>query len=190
MSGCSIRRITALSDLETGSDPALPPPSEEGLEGELLPPEAERVAKRVARVVTERVLEITSHYRGPIPSGEMLDSYNAALGPGGASRVLALTERQSAYRQDLERMMVQSEISIRHRGQTYGFILAMTALIAGTVLIAVGKSAAGLVPIIGGLVTLVGVFVYSQHIARQDGEPRSLPSPPERDRSGEDRPDT
>jgi uncharacterized membrane protein len=103
---------------------------------------------------------------GPIPSGEMLDSYNAALGHGGAGRVLALAETQSEHRRDLERQMVESEIALRQRGQTYGFILAMTALIAGAVLIGIGKSAAGLVPIIGGLVTLVGLFVYSQRATK------------------------
>jgi len=161
---------------EAGGDPATTGDPYDSTEE--LGPEGERVA----RVITQRLTRSTL-YMGPIPSGEMLESYNAALGQGGAGRVLALAEAQSEHRRHLERRMVESEIDLQQRGQAYGFVLAMTALVAGAVLIGVGKSAAGLVPIIGGLVTLVGLFVYSQRAAKgrrlpvapgDDEQPRSV----------------
>jgi Predicted membrane protein (DUF2335) len=76
---------------EAGGDPATTGDPYDSTEE--LGPEGERVA----RVVTQRLTRSTL-YMGPIPSGEMLESYNAALGQGGAGRVLALAEAQSEHR--------------------------------------------------------------------------------------------
>lgn len=55
------------------------------------------------------------------------------------------------------------------RGQTLGFILALTAVIGGCGLIALGKDASGLTAILGALAGLVAVFVYGR---RKDAEER------------------
>jgi hypothetical protein len=52
--------------------------------------------------------------------------------------------------------------ALESRGQHYTFVLAFTALVGGIVLIALGKSAAGLVPLIASIAGLGGLFIYSE----------------------------
>ena len=59
--------------------------------------------------------------------------------------------------------------------------MAMTALLAGTVLIAMDKEGVGLAPILSALAVLVGVFIYGrvsgndEGIGPPRGAPRELP---------------
>lgn len=106
---------------------------------------------------------VVESFSSPSPPPRVLDGYNQAL-PNGAERVVAVVEKQGEHRQTLER-----------RGQMFGFIFAMTALVGGIVLIAIGQSAAGLVPLIGGLAGVGGLFFYSEHQAHKQNQ---LPPPP------------
>jgi uncharacterized membrane protein len=107
------------------------------------------------------VAEMVRSFQGPVPSPEDLAQYERAL-PGCADRLISLTERQSAHRQSMQRHMVQSDTSLRARGQVFAFVIAMTAIIGSIVLIAVDKDIAGFVTLIGTLGTLLSVFVYTQ----------------------------
>ncbi|HEV2975446.1 MAG TPA: hypothetical protein VGX69_10725 [Solirubrobacteraceae bacterium] len=49
----------------------------------------------------------------------------------------------------------------------FGFLLALLAILGGIGLILDGKSVAGLVPLIGAMGGLAGVFVYGEIRARQ-----------------------
>jgi uncharacterized membrane protein len=89
-------------------------------------------------------------FSGPLPHPGILAQYNAAL-PDGAHRVVAMAEQQSAHRHKLE-----------SRGQVFGFLVSMTALVGGIVLIALGMSVEGLIPLASAIVGLAGVFIYSE----------------------------
>jgi uncharacterized membrane protein len=67
---------------------------------------------------------------GPLPPPEILKQYDIAL-PGGAERIMALAERQSAHRQELEKKVVDSNCRNERLGTILGFILVMTALGGG-----------------------------------------------------------
>jgi uncharacterized membrane protein len=97
-------------------------------------------------------------FSGPLPPPEILARYNDAL-PDGADRIVKLAEEQSKHRRLME-----------SRGQVFAFTLALVAILAGVGLILDGKSAEGLVPLIGAIGGLVGIFVYGEvraHKARQ-----------------------
>src|SRR5258708_6290391 len=64
---------------------------------------AEEIPKN-ARLMRAIVREVKTelHYSGPLPPPEMLVGYNDAF-PGCAERIVAMAERQSQHRQDMEK---------------------------------------------------------------------------------------
>lgn len=111
---------------------------------------------------------VSVKYRGPLPPPAVLVKYNEAF-PGCAERIMAMAERQAAHRQALESSALAGKLTAERRGQTLGFLLALTAVIAGSTLIAFDKDAGGLATIAGALAGLVAVFVYGR---RKDAEER------------------
>lgn len=115
----------------------------------------------------ERV-SITQSFQGPLPPPGFLAKYNEAFS-GCAERIVAMTEQQLTHRHALESRAIDGKLNAERRGQTLGFILALTAIVGGGGLIALGKDASGLTAILGALAGLVAVFVYGR---RKDAEER------------------
>jgi uncharacterized membrane protein len=101
------------------------------------------------------------HFSGPLPPPEALARYNEVI-PGGAERILAMAERQSAHREALESKVVNANVSSQKMGSTYAFILSLVAIVGGVWLIHDGKSVTGLATILADLAALAGVFVVSR----------------------------
>ena len=55
----------------------------------------QKMVRAVARV-------IQSEFRGPIPPPEIISGYEAII-PGAADRILAMAEKQSQHRQEMEK---------------------------------------------------------------------------------------
>lgn len=96
------------------------------------------------------VQEVRVEFSGPLPHPQLLAQYNQAV-PNGADRIVKLTENQAQHRQ-----------SIESRAQIFTFVLALIALIGGILLIALGNSIEGLVPLIAAIAGLGGLFVYRE----------------------------
>ena len=97
----------------------------------------------------------------------MLERYNQVF-PGCAERIVAMAESQSSHRQHLESTHSQGTQKTERRGQVFGFLLGMTAIVGGIGLIAFDKDAAGLASIIAALVSLAGVFIYGRWSQKQE----------------------
>lgn len=69
----------------------------------------------------------------------------------------------------MESSALAGKLTAEFRGQTLGFVLALTAILAGSTLIAFDKDVGGLATIAGALAGLVAVFVYGR---RKDAEER------------------
>lgn len=110
------------------------------------------------RIVEAVLSTVQFEFSGPLPPPDVLAHYNDAL-PGGADRVLRFAERQSGHRQRLE-----------NRGQIFLFIFATVALVGGVVLIAVGQSAEGLIPLLSAIGGLGGLFVYREVLGHRLGK--------------------
>jgi uncharacterized membrane protein len=80
----------------------------------------------------------------------MLAQYNDAV-PDGADRIVKMAEEQSSHRRKME-----------SRGQIFAFLLALVAIVGGIVLIALGRSAEGLVPLLSAIAGLIGLFIYGE----------------------------
>lgn len=128
--------------------------------GEKAPADAEVVDGEATDAPTpEQIVQILaarfqSEFSGPLPPPGMLARYNDAL-PDGADRIVKMAEAQSSHRRTIE-----------SRGQIFAFVLALVAIVGGIVLIATGHSIAGLVPLIGAIGGLIGLFIYGEVRAR------------------------
>ena len=115
-------------------------------------------------------------YSGPLPSPDMLTQYNAAFGEC-AERIVAMAEKQAAHRQEIEKIFITAAVKHETRAQIIGCIIALSAIIGGTIVISMDKDAVGLTAIISALAALVGVFIYgkrrqNRELAQKDrGEP-------------------
>jgi hypothetical protein len=79
-----------------------------------------------------------------------------------------MTEKQSPHREALETTILNASIASQKQGSFFGFIISMTAILGGILLIALGKSVQGLVAIISSLTALTVVFVLGKR--KQDKE--------------------
>jgi uncharacterized membrane protein len=92
---------------------------------------------------------------------------------------------QTVHRQGLESRHLDASIANSRRGQVFGFVLAMTAIVGGMVLIALGKDLTGAALAIGSLATLVGVFIYNQRSQNRELRENREAFPAERDSPSE-----
>ena len=92
-----------------------------------------------------------------------------------------MAEQQSVHRQGIETKVIDSNICVQKRGPIYGFIVAMTAIVCGTILVLKGKDGYGLAAILGTLAALAGVFVIGKYEQRKELSNKAqafIPVPP------------
>lgn len=92
----------------------------------------------------------------------MLARFNEVI-PRGADRIVSMAESQLNHRQSLEAAVVNGNVTAQRRGQLFGFILGLVAIVGGIALIAFDKSTQGLVAIITAFSALAGVFFYGRY---------------------------
>ena len=100
-------------------------------------------------------------FSGPLPPPGLLARYNDVI-PNGAERIMAMAERQSAHRESLEAKVVEGNVASQARGSNYAFIICLTTIVGGFVMIGMGKSIYGISAVIGSLATLAGVFIFAK----------------------------
>lgn len=117
----------------------------------------------------QMMMQVSRQYSfsGPLPPPEVLEKYNQAL-PGAAERILSMAEQQSRHRQSIETKVIDSNTFVQKLGPVLGFIVAMTAVIGGIVLVLKGKDGYGLAAIITPLAGLASVFIYSKQQQRKE----------------------
>jgi uncharacterized membrane protein len=145
-------------------------------EGEILPEGEPRRGDVLSPEEQAEAAYIAWSYSGPIPLPRVAEGWEDVL-PGAADRILSMAEREQGHRHE----MSNRALGLFGRGQLFGFVMAMTALLAGTVLIAMDKEAVGLATILSALAVLVGVFIYGRMSGNDEGNgppgggPRELP---------------
>jgi uncharacterized membrane protein len=106
-------------------------------------------------------------WSGPLPHPEALERYNQIV-PGSAERIIAMAEDQHDHRIEIETRVIESNISAQKLGTILGFVVAMTAIVGGSLLVYGGKETSGLTAIITALAGLVGVFVYGKREQKKE----------------------
>jgi len=114
----------------------VPAELDEILEGEQVPPQTAERVRRTFRLYYSRYVEQTT---GDFPPPSMVRGYEETL-PGAADRLFTLAEEEGKALREDRRMLIRQ----RGRGQHYAFVLALTALVFGFILLLLDKSAEGL----------------------------------------------
>ena len=103
----------------------------------------------------------------PIPSADELAKYEAVK-PGITEIILNTYQKQVEHRIEIENNVIKHKNMNATIGQIFAFIIAMTAIIAGYMLIKIDKNAIGLGSIITPLVGLVVAFIYGRSQERKE----------------------
>jgi uncharacterized membrane protein len=113
-------------------------------------------------------------FSGPLPHPALLQGYEKVF-PGCAERIVKMAEEQSAHRRALEQARLAATNRTERLGQVFGFIIAMTAVLGGVYLAAIGKNALAVTSIIGALTTLLTVFVVGKRQQAQERREKRKP---------------
>ncbi len=125
------------------------------------PPEINPKPPEAATFTIVASQQTTVEFRGPLPPPEILQAYNKAL-PNGAERIVAMAERQSAHRQEIEKTVVKGNAAVQKFGVVAALLITLTTVGLGFLLINNDKDASGLAVSISSLACLVGVFIYGR----------------------------
>ena len=108
----------------------------------------------------------TEMYKGPLPHPEHLAKYEK-LYPGASEKIFVIFEKQANHRMGLEKTVIMANIANEKRGQHFGFILALMAIVGGVVLTALGKDVIGISSILVSLVSLTTIFIVGKAKSKQ-----------------------
>src|SRR6266568_3000211 len=97
------------------------------------------------------------NFEGPLPHPMHLEYYEQ-ISPGTARKIIAMTENQAKHRQFLEKEVVMSNISNERRGMNYAFIITLTMMVIGAILIYNDKAIAGYISLFTPVVIVAGIF--------------------------------
>jgi uncharacterized membrane protein len=109
---------------------------------------------------------------GGLPPPELLAEYEKVV-PGSAQRILDAFEKQSEHRRVMEVKAQEAQIADTRRGQIFGLIIGLTAILIGSATAIYGSELAGGFIGGGGVIGLVSVFVLGRYMGAGRGRPRN-----------------
>jgi uncharacterized membrane protein len=126
----------------------------------------EEIAEAFSDVFAARI--ISKKYSGPYPSPEMLAAYDDRF-PGLGMMLIERTNKEQDFRHEMGRAETIHDNAVLNHiakktylGQIGAFIIAMTCIVGGLILIWNDKGAAGLTSIIFALSSLLVAFLTGQ----------------------------
>lgn len=153
-------------ELNRKATPSKEPELESSTEDEL-----KRVLTKGEKAPTKELVRIIQQigFSGPLPPPQILKGYNGIL-PGAAERIMCMAERQAQHRQEIESDTLNAEIRDGRRGQLFGFIIAMTAVLGAIYCFSMGYTTGGSIIGLSTVTGLVSVFVYGRREKRKETE--------------------
>jgi uncharacterized membrane protein len=115
---------------------------------------------------------IEQQYSGPLPPPQVLQQYDNII-PNGAERIMAMAEAQSAHRRGLEKDALATDSRNSLLGICFAFIIGMTTVITGGIIISRGHAWPGTFLGSAGLVGLVSAFIYGTKQRRAEREAKN-----------------
>jgi len=92
--------------------------------------------------------------------------------PDASERILRQVEAEAAHRRDLERQQVAANVQLEKRGQILAFVLALSSVAGGLIVIGMEKPLVGAAGALTAVGALVGLFMWSKARAPAPGPPR------------------
>lgn len=126
-------------------------------------------AKQLSKTQNNQLLEqsITVEKHSILPPPDDLERYEK-LNPGTAKILMETFQKQVEHRINIETSVINANTDKAKRGQVLGFILCLTAIIGGTILICFDKDIYGLAAIITAITSLVIVFVTGTNAKKKE----------------------
>lgn len=112
----------------------------------------------------------------PLPPPKELMEYEEIM-PGITQKFMTAFEKQQDHRMELEKTVINADVSRMKLGQIFAFILGFTAILGGLFLLIKGLSIAGFSVLVGTTATLVGAFLYGKAENRKERENKSRENP-------------
>jgi len=100
-------------------------------------------------------------WSGPLPNPEDLAKYEE-VHSGAAERIFKMAEIQGDHRRALEKRHQEASIARSSLGVRLGFIVAMSAILGGVIVMLAGEEGWGFAVILGNVATLAVVFVVGR----------------------------
>ncbi len=128
----------------------------------------EAVVRREVSNFTQEILVAEQElFLGPIPHPKHLAEYKK-ISLDAPERIMRMAEDQAEHRRKLESSIIGSNLKLEVRGQIFGFVIAMTAVIGGIYLMAEGQSLSGAATAISALAGLIGLFLWVRQERKQE----------------------
>jgi uncharacterized membrane protein len=118
---------------------------------------------------------IKQEYSGPLPPPNALERYNAII-PNGAERIMVMAEEQSKHRRALETKALNTDSRNSLLGVIFAFILGLTTIATGGIVVLKGQPWPGTIIGSAGLVGLVSAFIYGTRERRKERESKAKAS--------------
>ncbi|MCP4115428.1 MAG: DUF2335 domain-containing protein [Desulfobacteraceae bacterium] len=122
--------------------------------------------QHVTRSISESL--VASQFQGPIPPPELLAGYDDVV-PGAADRIIALAEKETAHRHEMEKKVLDAEVKVISNeareiflGQIFAFLIGTTTVLAGVYAAVHGAQITGSLIGTSGVVGLVSVFILGR----------------------------
>lgn len=115
--------------------------------------------------VIKLALEISRH-AGPLPSPKTLELYKNVM-PDLPERIVKMAEKEGEHRRAIEMKLVRGNLNLKERGQWFGLLIAIFTLSLAGVLIWNGYSIPGSIIGVGGVASLVAIFVTGQYFSNK-----------------------
>ena len=116
-------------------------------------------------------------FEGPIPPPALLEAYERLV-PGAAERLLGLTERQAAHRQDMERVVIRAGARDSLLGVILAGVIAVFAFAWSAYALSIGQTGEAVKGIVATILGFVATFVYGKRSTRLEREERARRSRP------------
>lgn len=101
-------------------------------------------------------------YQGIIPHPSMVEDYERIM-KGAANRIFVMTEKEQESRHKLGRWNLLLFHAGRLLGLLFAFLVAILTIGGGIFLLYFDKSITGMVTMLAGIASLVGVFIAREH---------------------------
>ena len=123
-------------------------------------------ARKIEKLIISRI-EVSQTHSGPIPHPVILAGYGK-INKHFPNRVIEMAEKEQNSRHVFTEKFLNNDKLYTVLGIVFGFIIAMTAMIGGIYLTAIGKNVTGFSAIIGSLAALVAVFIMGKNSGNKD----------------------
>jgi uncharacterized membrane protein len=124
---------------------------------------AQKAAPDVPQEKVVKIVQTTIQHQGPLPHPAILSGYNSVI-KNGAERLFSLFERQSTHRMEYENFIARHDIIQSYIGMFFAFIITLTVVIIGGILIYNDKQLAGYGTLLTGIAGIITSFIGGRYL--------------------------